>query len=110
MESPLIVRQTTEEVEALTGYPVQVVLDSSVKNMAVLDVARVTEHVHRIRIHPAFANEADYLTCYQCGFILRTFAVPSENRLAFAPDPKGLRAVKQLVFDHFANKQLPAEV
>ena len=84
--------------------------DSSIKNMAVLDIARGTARVHRIRVHPTFAGQADYLTCFQCGLILRKFSVPAEKRLDLAPSPKGLRDVNKLVIDHSANKRLPAEV
>jgi hypothetical protein len=59
------VKRTVQEVESLTGCPVQVVQDSSVKNMAVLDIARGPMRLHRIRIHPNFAKEAAYLTCFK---------------------------------------------
>jgi hypothetical protein len=36
------VKQTIEQVEALTGCPVQIIQDSSIKRMAVLDIARVS--------------------------------------------------------------------
>ena len=110
MDSRDSVKQTIEEVEALTGCPVQIVQDSSIKNMAVLDIARGSVRLHRIRIHPNFGEEADYLTCFQCGFILRKFAVPPEQRVDLMPAPKGLRDVEKLVFDHYANKRIPAEV
>ena len=101
---------TIGEVEALTGCSVQVAEDASINNIAVLDMARGTERRHRIRIHPNFAEETDYLTCFQCGFILRKFAVPAEKRLDFTPVPKGLREVNDLVFDHYANKRIPTAV
>jgi hypothetical protein len=104
------VEQTIDQVVALTGCPVQVVQDSSIKSMAVLDIARGSARLHRISIHPNFADHADYLTCFQCGLILRKFSVPAEKRLDLAPSPKGLRDVNKLVTDHYANKRLPAEV
>ena len=85
MDSRDSVKQTIEEVEVLTGCPVQIVQDSSIKNMAVLDIARGSVRLHRIRIHPNFSEEADYLTCFQCGFILRKFAVPPEQRVDLMP-------------------------
>ncbi len=42
MDSRNSVRQTIEEVETLTGCPVQIVQDSSIKNMAVLDIPSLT--------------------------------------------------------------------
>jgi hypothetical protein len=109
MASRNSVKQTIDEVEALTGCPVPVVQDSSIKDMAVLDIARGSVRLHRIRIHPNFADQADYLTCFQCGFILRKFSVPAEKRLDLAPSPKGLQDVNKLVIGHYANKRLPAE-
>ena len=103
------VKRTVEEVEALTGCPVQVIQDSSVKNMAVLDIARGPMRLHRIRIHPSFGKEADYITCFQCGLVLRKFAVPPEKRFDFAPAPKGLRDVEKVVSDHCTNKRIPAD-
>jgi hypothetical protein len=110
MDSRDCVKRTIEEVEALSGCPVQVIQDSSIKNMAVLDVARGSVRLHRIRIHPKFSEEADYLTCFQCGFILRKFAVPPEQRVDLMPAPTGLRDVQKMVTEHYANKPIPADV
>jgi hypothetical protein len=110
MDSRNSIKQTIEQVEALTGCQVQIIQDSSIKTMAVLDIARGSVRLHRIRIHPNFADQADYLTFFQCGFILRKFSVPAEKRLDLAPSPKGLRDVNKLVIDHYVNEQLPAEV
>ena len=110
MDSRNSVKRTIEEVEALTGCPVQIIQDSSIKTMAVLDIARGPVRLHRIRIHPSFSEEADYLTCFQCGFILRRFAVPPEQRVDLMPAPNGLREVNKLVIDHYANKRIPAEI
>ena len=109
MDSQNSVERTIAEVEALTGCPVQVSQDASIKTMAVLDIARGPVRPHKIRIHPKFAEEVDYLTCFQCGLILRKFSIPAEKRFDLHPSPKGLRDVTKLVFDHYANKKLPAE-
>jgi hypothetical protein len=110
MDSRDSAKRTIAEVEALTGCPVQVSQDASIKAMSVLDIARGPVHLHRIRIHPDFTNEADYLTCFQCGLILRKSSVPAEKRLDLAPSPKGLRELSKLVIDHYANKRIPAEI
>jgi hypothetical protein len=98
------------EVESLTGCPVQVSQDASIRKMAVLDMARGPVRLHRIRIHPNFRNDTAYLTCFECGFILRKFAVPPEQREDFAANPKGRREVERLVREHYANKGLPGDV
>ena len=78
--------------------------------MAVLDVARGPLRLHRIRIHPNFRNESAYLTCFECGFILRKFAVPPERRSDFAANPKGKQEVEKLVRDHHSGKRLSPEI
>ena len=98
------------EVEALTGCPVQVMQDATISTMAVLDVARGPLRLHRIRIHPNFRAEASYLTCLECGFILRKFAVPPGKRADFAADPVGRRGVEQSIHGHGTNKRLPHDV
>ena len=74
MEPNERVQKVVAEVESLTGCPVQVTQDASIRKMAVLDVARGPVRLHRIRIHPNFRDESAYLTCFECGFILRKFA------------------------------------
>jgi hypothetical protein len=108
MDSRNCVKRTIDQVEVLTGCRVQIVQDSSIKNMAVLDIARGPMRLHRIRIHPNFGKEADYLTSFECAFILRKFAVPPEKRFDFAA--KGRRDVEKTVSGHYANKQIPADV
>ncbi len=110
MELQSTVQKVIQEVEALTGCPVSVSQDATLRTMAVLDVARGPLHLHRIRIHPKFRNESAYLTCFECGFILRKFAVAQERRLDFAANLKGKQDVEKLVRDHHSGKQLPPEI
>jgi hypothetical protein len=110
MELQSTVQKVIHEVESLTGCPVSVSQDATLRTMAVLDVARGPVRLHRIRIHPNFRHESAYLTCFECGFILRKFAVPPENRVDFASDPKGRREVEKSIHDHLAAKRLPPDV
>ncbi len=103
-------QRVVAEVEALTGCPVEVRQDASIKKMAMLEMARGPLRVHLIRIHPSFRDHADYLTCLECGYVLRKYAVPADQRLDFGANPKGLREVQQLVFEHYAKKQIPGDV
>ena len=110
MEPHDATQKVIAEVEALTGCPVSVSQDATIGKMAVLDVARGPLRLHRIRIHPNFRNELDYLTCLQCGFILRKFAVPPERRLDFAAGPSGRLEVEEAVQDHHAGKTMSPDV
>ncbi len=103
-------KKVIAEVEGLTGCPVEVRQDASIKQMAVLEMARGPTRVHRIRIHPNFQDEADYLICFECGFILRKYAVPPDARMDFAVNPNGRREVQEMVFEHNARKGMPADV
>jgi hypothetical protein len=109
MSSREIVQRVIEETEARSGCPVQVSRDASVRQQAVSDVARGSLHFHRIRINPAFDAEADYLICLQCGFILRKFSVPADERYDFAANQKGRKEAEALIRAHFAGRGLPAE-
>lgn len=110
MEPQDAARSVIAEVETLTGCPVQVVQDAAIRTMAVLDVARGPLRLHRIRIHPNFQDQIDYLTCFECGFIMRKFATPPERRFDFASNAKGRREIEKLVQDHHADKRLPSDV
>jgi hypothetical protein len=110
MDANDTVQKVIGEVEALTGCPVVVSQDASIRKMAVLDIARGSARIHQIRLHPSFRNEAAYLTCFECGFILRKFAVTPEARVDFAADPKGRREIEKLIREHYANRPLPADV
>ncbi len=98
------------QVEALTGCPVEVRQDASIKQMAVLAMARGQMRMHLIRIHPRFQDQADYLTCLECGFILRKYAVPPDARMDFAANSKGRREIQEMVFEHYSNKRIPPDV
>jgi hypothetical protein len=103
-------QRVVAEVEALTGCPVEVRQDASIKKMAVLEMARGPLRVHLVRIHPSFRDHTDYLTCLECGYILRKHVVQADKRMDFAANPKGLRELQQLVFEYYANKRMPADV
>ena len=110
MEPQNTAQKVIDEVESLTGCPVQVTQDATIGKMAALDMARGPIRLHRIRIHPKFHTEAPYLTCFECGFILRKFTVMPEKRVDFAANPKGRREHEKLVRDHYANKRMPSDV
>lgn len=68
-------------VEQATGLPVHVQPDASLpKNiLAKVTPARGRTPFHQVAYHPTASAAPDYLIVYQCGFILRQFAV-TESR------------------------------
>jgi hypothetical protein len=105
---PLDLRQTTRAVlqivEAQTGRPVQVVPDETLQTYAAVQMARGDDPAHFIRYKPVLEEAPDYLICFQCGFILRKFAVPLVERLDFAEAKKGRDSTRRLFLDGVGKK------
>ena len=96
-------------VEEKTGFPVHVEPDSSLPpaQLARVVVARADLHLHRI-LHRPDAS-ADYLICHQCGFILRLFSVPPDERFELTFAEQADEEIRRLVERHPLIGQLPAE-
>jgi hypothetical protein len=71
-----VTRTVIARVEEVSGCPVVVSEDASLKTLAASRIARGENRIHAISFNPSVVREPDYLICYQCGFILRLFAVP----------------------------------
>src|SRR2546423_13858168 len=69
-------------VEEKTGLPVHVEPDPSLPaaQLAKVVIARGDLHLHQVFYRPDNSNASDYLICQQCGFILRLFSVPPDQR------------------------------
>jgi hypothetical protein len=89
-ESPMPLHPAVERlirrVEELSGKPVHVMEDSSLKVMAVVTPARGVAPAHFVRYRPGVTN-LDYVIVYQLGFVERQLAVPSETRWPIALVP-----------------------
>ncbi len=73
-------RDVLNKVEELTGTPVEIVEDPTIPQLATIAWARNGVPFHLLRIN-ASLGEPDYLIVYQCGFILRLYQVPPEERV-----------------------------
>jgi hypothetical protein len=100
--------QISREVESLTGCPVSISHDPSINRMATVEIARGPVRFHRIRIHPSHVDVVDYLISFQCGLILRKFALPPTERFDLAWSQKGRKEAEELVRDHYRGSGLPA--
>jgi hypothetical protein len=87
-----------------------VVRDPSLNRMAAVDMARGPLRLHRIRVNPAHGDVAEYMIVFQCGMILRKFALPPADRYDFGARLKGRRDAEKLVSDHFRGRGLPSQM
>jgi hypothetical protein len=95
-------RQTTRSiislVEETTGFPIVVSEDPGLQTLAIVRMARgVGASAHTISYKPSPGTPPDYLIAYQCGFILRHFAVPPDQRFDLAPAKTGRDVVDRLL-------------
>jgi hypothetical protein len=92
-----LTRTVIDRVEAVSGCPVLVSEDPSVKTLVASRIARGANRMHTIAYNPTTVKEPDYLICYQCGFILRLFGVNESDRVDFAGTAEGRESVNRLL-------------
>lgn len=104
MSSPSNVRRTTRSIitltEAQSGKQVIVQDDPNLQTFASVAMARGEAPAHVIRYKPVPNEDPDYLIAYQCGFVLRKFSVPPEDRVDFASSSTGLDIVTRLFMNN----------
>jgi hypothetical protein len=84
-----------------------VVADTSLKTLATVKIARGAIALHIVRYNPSVGVAPDYVTCAQCGFILRLFANPLSERLDFAGSSHGRHLVTTAASVHPEIRKLP---
>ena len=89
-------RGILHRVEELTGTPVDVIEDAGQPQLARITRARAGSAVHALRVNPTL-GDPDYLIVYQCGFILRLYETPPDERREFAGAAQGRAEVERLV-------------
>lgn len=89
--------------EELSGRPVQVQEDPSLRVLATVKMARGIAPMHLISYRPVRGRTPDYHICYQCGFIIRLFKTPPNARFDLAQSPDASRYMDSLL----ANRSLP---
>ena len=92
-----VTRTVIKLVEDVSGCSVVVSEDASVKTLVASHIARGANRIHTISYNPSIVKEPDYLICYQCGFILRLFGIPSADRVDLAGTAEGRQVVHRLV-------------
>ncbi len=96
-------------VEETTGCPVYAEPDLSLppSQLAKVVVAHAGLQLHRILYRPD--AEPDYLICHHCGFILRLFSVPPQERFELGFSEQADEEIRLLVGGHPVMGQLPPE-
>ena len=74
-----------EEAERVSGRPVVVQEDPTLQTLATVQIARGAAPMHVVKYRPIPNRRPDYHICYQCGFIIRLFENPPENRFSLGP-------------------------
>lgn len=80
-------QQIIAEVERLSGRPVHVEEDASLKTLAQVTPARGVSPAHFVRYQPG-NPAADYLVAYKLGFVARLFSCPPEQRFDLISTPE----------------------
>ena len=88
----LILKRTEE----LTGRPVHVTEDPSLLTLATMQTARGKAPMHTIRYQPTSNPRPDYLICWQCGFLIRLFSNPPNERFEFSSAPDAGQRIRAL--------------
>ena len=101
-----ITEKVLQQVHDVTGRPVLVDADPSIKLMATAKMARGTANAHLITYNPALAPDADYVICFQCGFFLRTYSAPVDQRFDLGGSWRGRREVEKLLAEHLRQSKL----
>src|SRR5215218_6348235 len=89
-------REILQRVEDLTGTPVEVVQDATQPHLARITRARAGVPAHVLRVNPTL-GDPDYLIVYECGFVVRLYETPPEERREFAGTAQGRAEADRLV-------------
>jgi hypothetical protein len=92
---------TTREFLALiereTGYPVKVLEDPDLPTPATVRMARGNVPAHFVLYKPTRDEGLDYMICLQCGFVLRLFDNPPDQRFRLGGTDEGEREVLSML-------------
>jgi hypothetical protein len=91
-------REIIKLVEKVSGIPVDVHQNEKLDGFATVTMSRKCGLPHHLIQYKTLNNEApDYLICFQCGYILRLFQAPKENRLDIYGTTQGKEEITNLL-------------
>src|SRR5579871_4759859 len=94
------------QVEGLTGRPVVVQPDPSLRTMAKATPARANAPAHLITYNPSCEPLIDYLVCSQCGYLRRVFEAPVGARFDLVGTWRGRKDVEKLLAEQVRQNRL----
>ena len=97
MELRKITRDIIQQVEEISGFPVQVTQDSKLQNIAVVRMARGNNPFHIVIYKPNTGEQPDYVICHECCFIIRKFSIPQSDRFDITSTEEGQFGVEELL-------------
>ena len=97
MELRKITRDIIQQVEEISGFPVQVTQDGKLQNIATVRIARGNNPFHFVIYKPNAGEPPDYAICHQSCFIIRKFSVPQSDRFDIASSEAGTIQVEKLL-------------
>lgn len=86
-------------VEKETGYPVKLLEDPNLATLARVRMARNDVPAHLVYYKPTRDESLDYMICLQCGFVLRLFENPPEERFSLGGTSRGEQEVVRMLSD-----------
>ena len=95
-----LTQRIVNQVEEVSGRPVIVQADSTVR-VAALMLARGSAPAHVVKYNPALGAEADYAICFQCGYALRIFSAPEAERFDVLTSTRGHQEGEAICVQHF---------
>ena len=103
-----VTNEVLRTVEEVTGRPVLVQPDPSLKSiLAKVVMARGSAAAHLVTYNPSAGASADYAICSQCGFLLRTFGVPEQERFSGGGSSSGRKEAERLLLEHHKMRGRP---
>ncbi len=97
----------TDRVLEVSGKPVVVNADPTIKPLAMMHPARGSAPAHLFSYKPEAAAFVDYMLASQCGLLLRVFALPESQRFDLGPSYRGNRETEKLVNESVRQANLP---
>ena len=79
-------RLIVDQVEQITERPIRFAEDAALPVIANLRIARSGAQEHVLTLRPG-GESLDYVVAYQCGYVLRLYETPPDQRFDFAASP-----------------------
>jgi len=91
-------RKIISQLEEKSGYPVQVMEDSSLSTFAVIRIARGNMPAHVLKYKPLTPPPVDYTICWQCSLALRLFEREPEQRFQIASTQETSQLLEKILY------------